>query len=394
MNLQSIFQDFNPRYVGSLPHRITTNNETATILIPPMSRSKFIVHTSLLAFTVLFALRLDGLIDWPFWAIFAPLWIWKGIATLGACIGSIVWCRYPHYRLEGDSYAQFKAMLISLSLHLILLMFELLACDRLTTGRHLYILVFVPLIFASVASVGACVWSVKHDRSFELELFLAVNALQFVFLPLKLDGLVSWSWEVVFVPLWIVLCLSLVGVLYSIIFCGILMRTPEVSTAQKKAAVCSAIGNTATVLPILVFQVLLADKLDGDLPWPFWMVASPLCVALAVMVVLSFSAKGGNKWWFGLRKNFSLFLLGALPFLQEYGNISYHTDQSAPADGQHDRRGGGDGGESGASSVGGSLGPILDEFTLKYERRGKKYLGQKNDHLKPIVPIISIETPD
>lgn len=31
------------------------------------------------------------------------------------------------------------------------------------------------------------------------------------FQPLKLDQLVTWSWEVVFVPMWIVLCLSLVG---------------------------------------------------------------------------------------------------------------------------------------------------------------------------------------
>lgn len=121
-------------------------------------------------------------------------------------------CFLPLFHsLEGDSYAHYKAMLISFSLHLILLMFELLACDRLSSGRNLWVLVFVPLIFGSVASVGACVWSVKHDRSFELELFMAVNALQFVFLPLKLDGFVAWSWEVVFVPLWIVLCLSLVG---------------------------------------------------------------------------------------------------------------------------------------------------------------------------------------
>lgn len=258
--------------------------------------SKFTVHCCLLAFTLLFTLRLDQHIDWPFWAIFAPLWLWKAIATLGACIGAIVWCRYPHYRLEGDAYVQFKAMLISLALHLVLLMFELLVCDRLTTGRHLYVLVFVPLIVGSVASVGACVWSVKHDRSFELELFLAVNALQFVFLPLKLDGLVTWSWEVVFVPLWIVLCLSLVGVLYSIIFCGILWRTPEVSAVQKKNALYSAVGNTATVLPILLFNVLLADKLDDDRAGASYMtVASPLCAALVVLVALSFRAKGGNK---------------------------------------------------------------------------------------------------
>lgn len=115
------------------------------------------------------------------------------------------------FRLEGDSYVHYKAMLISFSLHLILLMFELLACDKLTSDRPMWVIVFIPIIFGSVASVGACVWSVKHDRSFELELFMAVNALQFVFLPLKLDKLVTWSWEVVFVPLWIVLCLSLVG---------------------------------------------------------------------------------------------------------------------------------------------------------------------------------------
>lgn len=218
--------------------------------------SKFIVHCSLFTFTVLFCLRLDGHLDtWPIWAIFAPLFFWKFMATLGAVIGAIVWCRYPHYRIEGDSYAHFKAMLISLSLHLILLMFELLACDRLSSGNHLWVLVFVPLIFGSVSSVGACVWAVKHDRSFELELFLAVNALQFVFLPLKLDEFVNWSWEVVFIPLWIVLCLSLAGVLYTIIFCGILLRTPEVSRQQQRAAIHTAVGNSFTVLLILIFQV-------------------------------------------------------------------------------------------------------------------------------------------
>lgn len=79
--------------------------------------SKFVVHCSLFTFTILFSLRLDGiigklygngdilarilktfLIDWPYWTIFAPLWIWKALATLGALVGALVWCRYPHYR--------------------------------------------------------------------------------------------------------------------------------------------------------------------------------------------------------------------------------------------------------------------------------------------------------
>lgn len=206
------------------------------------------------------SLPFHSLPDWPVWAIFAPLWIWKIIATLGAIVGAVVWCRHPHYRIEVDSYVHFKAMLISVSLHLILLMFELLACDRLSSGNHLWVLVFIPLIFGSVASVGACVWAVKHDRSFELEMFLAVNALQFVFLPLKLDGFVSWSWEVVFIPVWIVLCISMAGVLYGFIFCGILMRTSEyILDSINELLNCNQ-------CPIISLQVQW-PSLRSDRPW-------------------------------------------------------------------------------------------------------------------------------
>lgn len=48
-------------------------------------------------------------------------------------------------------------------------------------------------------------------------------------------------------------CVS--GVLYSIIFCGILLRSPQVSQQQRKSALNSAVGNSFTVLPILVYQV-------------------------------------------------------------------------------------------------------------------------------------------
>ena len=38
-------------------------------------------------------------------------------------------------------------------------------------------------------------------------------------------SIITWSWEITFIPLWIVLCISLVGVLYTIIFAGILLRS-------------------------------------------------------------------------------------------------------------------------------------------------------------------------
>lgn len=99
-----------------------------------------------------------------------------------------------------------------------------------------------------------------------------------------------------------------------------------------------------------------------------------MILALVTLILLSFSAKGGNKWWFGIRKSFSQFLLSALPFLQEYGNISYHTEngQNVPVLDQNVR---------------------LDEFD-KNDKRSKKALNKKNDLLKPVVPIISIDIPD
>lgn len=239
---------------------------------------------------------------------------------IGSFVGSVVFLKNPQYRLENDSYIQFKSMLISLSLHLILLMFEFLVVDRLSNdNRHLWILVFIPLIVSSIVSVFFCIWAIKqqNERSFELELFLSVNALQFVFIPLKLDGFLNWSWEIIFVPIWIILCLSLVMMLYSLIFCSILIRTPEMSLAQRKNAINSAISNIL-VLPVLVFQILLADKLDNENGLPYTIIGIPLMVTLFSLILLSFCSKGSsNKFWFGMRK--SNFLLNALG---EYGNIN------------------------------------------------------------------------
>lgn len=266
-----------------------------------------------------------------------PLHNWDffpGLVIVGSFIGSIVFLKNPQYRLENDSYIQFKSMLISLSLHLILLMFEFLVVDRLSNEKHLWILVFIPLIVSSIVSVFFCIWAIKqqNERSFELELFLSVNALQFVFIPLKLDGFLTWSWEIIFVPIWIILCLSLVMMLYSLIFCSILIRTPEMSLAQRKNAINSAISNIL-VLPVLVFQILLADKLDNDNGLPFTIIGIPLMVTLFSLMLLSFCSKGSsNKFWFGMRK--SNFLLNALG---EYGNIniSYRNRNQIVESGQN-----------------------------------------------------------
>jgi Transmembrane Fragile-X-F protein len=188
-----------------------------------------------------------------------------------------------------------------------------------------------------------------------------VNALQFVFIPLKLDGFINWSWEIVFVPLWIILCLSLVMMLYSLIFCSILIRTPEMNLTQRQNAINSAISNIL-VLPILVFQILLADKLDNDNGLPFTLIAVPLMVTLFALIFLSFCSRGScNKFWFGMRKsNFFLRMLG------EYGNINitYSRNQSFENANQN-----------------------LEVHVQQIEERIHK-------KTVPIIPHFSIETPD
>ena len=64
----------------------------------------------------------------------------------GALVGSYVWWRRPQSRLNVEEYIQYKAMLISLATHLLLLMFELLAADNLQSRRHLWILVRIIFI--------------------------------------------------------------------------------------------------------------------------------------------------------------------------------------------------------------------------------------------------------
>lgn len=289
------------------------------------------VYCCLATFTALLALKQDDSLSWTYWAVFSPLWLWKCLVVAGALVGIIVWFRYPEYRLEGDGYLHFKALLICLSLHLLLLMFEVLVCDQLTLTasmtpltrpRHMWTLVFVPLVFVSIVSVVVCVWALKNDRSCELELCCAVNVLQFVFVALKLDELVTWSWEVVLVPLWIVMCVSVVGLLYALIFAALLLRSSTVSTQQRRGSAHAALGHGFLVLPMLAFLVLLSNKLDGlsDVSWII--TVSPLFLTYFTLILLSFNSKPNNIWWFGLRRDFCTLLFDVFPCLREYCNVS------------------------------------------------------------------------
>ncbi|XP_055340339.1 transmembrane protein 185A-like [Paramacrobiotus metropolitanus] len=295
MELQRLFQDFN--------------------------HSKFVVHFSLFVFVFLFAIRLDETVDWNWWIVFIPLWMWKFLVFLGAVIGSAVWLKNPQSRMDVDSIIQFRAMWLSVAVHCFLFLFELLACEQLAQPSHRWILVFLPLTFVSLLSFFVCVWSLKRERPFELEMFCAVNIVQFVFLALRLDEIVTWSWVIVFIPLWVLTAAIMVGMSYSVIFACLVVRSADLHAEQRMTAVRAAISSSIVVLPMLITEILLVYKLDSHADMSFLFCSVPLLCTLLMLMFMACGTRGGNKWFFGLRKGFCHSLLAACPCLREYGNI-------------------------------------------------------------------------
>lgn len=305
-------------------------------LFKDFNHSKFLVFICLLPCAILISLKLDQHINWSLWLVFTPLWLLKLVVILGAFIGSIEWCRHPGYRHDAESYTDFKAMLMTLGMQLLLLMFELLVCNKVeNNGQNSWIFVFMPLYFVSPVAVAACIWGFKHDRSLELEALLSINILLFIFVALKLDDTIDWSWTVIFIPLWIAMCFPGVAVLYYLVWTLLFFRSSSPGV-DRRAHLSDAIIWIAVVIPILTFQVLLSYKLDGLNQYPWVNIFIPLFISLLALICSSFGRKGGNNWWFGLREDFCIFLLESCPFMRIYGNISYKIPKEKDASNQEE----------------------------------------------------------
>ena len=139
-------------------------------------------------FTFLFVLRLDNTLSFSYWLVFAPLWIWKVTALAGMIMGTVSWCRMSRRRFEGDTFIQYKAMLLSFTTNSLLFLFELIACEKLEASRNTpWSICFIPLYALSLISIGSCIWSIRYNRSYEIELFCSLNVLQFVFVSLRFE---------------------------------------------------------------------------------------------------------------------------------------------------------------------------------------------------------------
>ena len=68
----------------------------------------------------------------------------------------------------------------------------------------------------------------------------------------------------VFIPLWIVMCVSVVLVLYLIILAIILARSSSLVAEHRRGNACVAAGYTATVGFVILFEVRASRSIVAD----------------------------------------------------------------------------------------------------------------------------------
>ena len=112
---------------------------------------------------------------------------------------------------------------------------------------------------------------------------------------------------------------------------------PDVNADHRRSSTNSALGYSFLVVPLLVFLVLLTNKLDETVRISFFAATSPLFLTFFTLIITSFGTRGnhqecpfqssmlnssiagGNQYWFGLRKPPCQFLFSVCPCLQLFG---------------------------------------------------------------------------
>lgn len=293
--------------------------------------ARFVITCSLLIFSILFALQLDEYIRINYWLIFLPLFIWKMLVIFGACTGVFFWCKNgEHERILRSPDNDCRALIIYFLLHILIFTFEILACDKLENRTNTnWIICFIPLFICTLFSFLSCLWSLKVQRNFLIQAFISANGLFFLFFALRLDKSITWRYVIVFVPLWISLCIALLFVISKLILAIIHHCSRRLAVNQRESTtIIEAVLYAFMFIPFTLFAILLVDRLDqegtdGIQKISFTVIAIPLWITLLAWLIFSFGATDSNPWWFGLRRDLCEIFLTQCPFISLYFNNQF-----------------------------------------------------------------------
>lgn len=315
----------------------------------------------------LIAARLDNFLILPYWIIFLPLWIWKFIVIIGWLVGLIVWCKQLRFANNSEHRVYFyndpafpfiQAMSVSVFFHLIIACSEILFCVHLSvkSSNLTYLTILSPLLVVGALGVFGFLFVVidsrslflggsthrrqpprsfagtdqffidsrpRHVCSFTLELSIAANLLQLLFLIARLDHWISSTWIVTFIPSFILLAMGFLFCLAGLTVALITYFTAFfLSSTQRRLPVCYYAAHLLIVLLLCSSLILLGLYLDGHLNKRkiiYLFICTPVWISLFLYTFIM--SEPGNPWWFGLNRNVSLAIVESFPALQLCANI-------------------------------------------------------------------------
>lgn len=146
------------------------------------------------------------------------------------------------------------------------------------------VLIWISLIFLAVGQ-GCFRDEQRFDRLMILSGILLL-VLFFIFLGLRMEGVITWSWMKVMIPLFVLkglaVLLPAVLSLMSIIMdrCGSYWLEDRTRWAEAAGSYCMALSAVVVLVlgPLLAFEILLAQRLDDDRETSYALIFVPLFI--------------------------------------------------------------------------------------------------------------------
>ncbi|VDO58462.1 unnamed protein product [Schistosoma margrebowiei] len=284
---------------------------------------------------LLIAARMDNVLIIPYWTIFLPLWLWKTIVFVGWLVGLIVWCKHWRIHVDDSEHSTFlvrddpalpyiQAMSVSAFFHFLITCSEVLLCIHLSieSSNLTYLTILSPLLVVGVLDSFVFIQRSRHVCSFTLELCIAANLLQLLFLIARLDNWIRSNWIVTFIPSFILLAMGFLFCFAGLTIALITYFTAFfIPVAQRRLSVCYYASHLLIVIFLCTSLILLGLRLDGYLSASK---SSALLICIPVLFSMflyaSLSSGPGNPWWFGLNRNVLLAIFESCPTLQLCAN--------------------------------------------------------------------------
>uniref|UniRef100_A0A0N5B3B1 Uncharacterized protein n=1 Tax=Strongyloides papillosus TaxID=174720 RepID=A0A0N5B3B1_STREA len=298
--------------------------------------SKVMLYLLMCFFLMILALHLDGSVQLSYFLLFLPLFTFEIFVFMNFLAStSLYFITFPTAS-EAVFKKDFILMLLNTIEHTFIALFEIMLYFRLhrlpeTIDKNIWLNTFLPLILLGFVSVLVMLWSFQNNKSIEAESFYAVNFTQILLIAFKLNGNINWSWMMIFIPSWILLCATLIIILYFLVSSIYLYYSrSDQNNNFRKDFFYSAICNIFITIPIFVFLLLLTAKLDHSSFYgilnvekiSYRIAFTPLLISLCYLTFCALGPNGNLFWWFSFPKSFWPHCFEVFPCLKLYGNIN------------------------------------------------------------------------